>query len=568
MTETVDVVVVGSGAGGLMAAARAAHHGLRVLVVEKARQWGGTSASSGGGVWVPNHGMNGNAGGDSRAKAMQYLKAVSKGAVREDRLQAFVDNGSEMVKFLDGSGVRLHVLDGYPDYFPDAPGAHIGRALFPYEVDAEQVGESVHTMRSAPVRGKLFNRYAFGLDEGFAMATRTPGWRWVPIRIIRRYWTDFAWRRITARDRRLTMGNALMGALRKAVDTKGIRVQLDTALDELLVQDGAVTGVQLLRHGRRVTVHARHGVVIAAGGFEWNQAMRDRYFTVPTPARWATSPDGANDGRATLAGQKIGAATEFMETGWFIPSMVMPTIGVPNAEMTHQMSFDHGRPHSLVVNRNGQRFVKECIAYDRFGRAMLDDHAKTGANIQCWLVFDAQFREKYSAGGFMLNALLPDRKVPREWWDHYIYRADTIEELARKIEVPTDALAATVRRMNEFARTGKDLDFGRGDDDYDRFTGDARLSPNTALGSVAKAPYYAVPLVLGDMGTKGGLKADAQARVLDGADRPIPGLYAVGNAAGSPFGDCYPGAGGTIGPALTFGFIASNHIAERARQKA
>lgn len=564
MAEIYDVVVIGSGAAGLMAAARAVHHGLSVLVVEKAQQWGGTSAASGGGVWIPNHGMGGVS--DSREKALTYLHAVSKGDVRRDRLESFVDNGPEMVRFLEKIGVRMHVLEGYPDYFPDAPCAQVGRSLFPYELDAAEVGESVHTMRSAPVRGKLFNRYSFGLDEAFALATRASGWRRVIISIFRRYWFDIKWRKITARDRRLTMGNALMGGLRKEVDRRGVKVQLNTALEDLEVRDGAVTGVKLVRNGRHYSVQARHGVVIAAGGFEWNQAMRDRYFTVPTPAQWSTTPERGNDGASTIAAQKIGAATEFMETGWYIPSMLLPTIGVPNTEMTHQMSFDHGRPHSVCVNRNGVRFVKECIAYDQFGLAMLEDQAKTGANITVWLVFDAQFREKYSAGGFMLNAMMPDHKVPREWWGHYIYRADTIEKLAAQIEVDPKALAQTIRNMNEYARTGVDTEFGRGNDAYDKFLGDARITPNPTLGSIDCAPYYAVPVILGDMGTKGGLKADARARVLDQAGNPIAGLYAAGNAAGSPFGVCYPGAGGTIGPAMTFGFVAAEEIVARQAQ--
>jgi 3-oxosteroid 1-dehydrogenase len=565
MAETYDVVVVGSGAAGLMAAARAAYHGLSVLLVEKAHQWGGTSASSGGGVWVPNHGMGST--GDSREKALTYLQAVSKGDVRRDRLESFVDYGPKMLQFLDQIGVRLHVLDGYPDYFPDAPGAHIGRALFPYEIDAMDVGDSVHAMRSAPVRGKLFNRYSFGLDEAFALATRAPRWRRVIINIFKRYWLDFEWRKVTRRDRRLTMGNALMGGLRRELERCGVKIQLNTALEELVIQDGTVAGVELVRNDRHYVAHARHGVVLASGGFEWNQEMRNRYYTVPTPAHWSSSPERANDGAATLAAQKVGAATEFMETGWYIPSMLLPTIGVPNAEMTHQMSFDHGRPHSVCVNRHGVRFVKECIAYDQFGLAMLEDHAKTGANITVWLVFDAQFREKYNAGGFMLNAMMPDRKVPTEWWNHYVYRADTIEELAARIEVDPRALSQTVRNMNEYARTGVDLEFGRGSDDYDRFTGDARITPNSSIGSIDKPPYYAVPVVLGDMGTKGGLKADAHARVLDLSDKPIPGLYAAGNAAGSPFGVCYPGAGGTIGPAMTFGFVAVEDIVARMPQR-
>lgn len=562
MVKSYDVIVAGSGSAGLAAAVRALHLGFSVLVLEKEQQWGGTSASSGGGVWIPNHGMK--ADGDSRDKAMTYLKAVSKGAVREDRLAAFVENGPQMVSFLDEVGVRLHVLEGYPDYFPDTPGAHAGRALFPYEVDGATVGDNAFTMREAPIRGKLFNRYAFGLDEAFALATKARGWRVIVGKMLWRYWSDLGWRKKSSRDRRLTMGSGLMGGLRRAFDRKGGEMWMGTALVGLHEEGGRVTGVEVERHGHRFSVEARHGVVIAAGGFEWNQEMRNRYFTVPTPAHWSTSPERANDGKATLAGQEIGADVEFMETGWYIPSMIMPTIGVPNTAMTHQMSFDHGRPHSVCVNRNGERFVKETIAYDQFGLAMIEDHRKTGSSSVIWHIFDDQFREKYSSGGFMLKALMPDSKVPTDWWDHFIYRAGTLAELAAKIHVDGAALARTVERMNTYARTGIDEEFGRGSDDYDRFFADPRVTPNGCIGTIEQGPFYAVPIVLGDMGTKGGLKADAQARVLNTEGVPIGGLYAAGNASGAITGNCYPGAGGTIGPALTFGFIAANTIAKLA----
>lgn len=562
MDKTYDVIVAGSGSAGLAAGLRARDLGLSVLVLEKEHQWGGTSASSGGGVWVPNHGLAQD--GDSREKALTYLQAVSQGPVRQANLEALVDGGPQMVKFLDRMGVPLHVLPGYPDYFPEAPGAHAGRALFPYEVDSEDVGEAAHTMREAPVRGKLFNRYAFGLDEAFALATRGRGWQLIVARMFWRYWSDLGWRRKTSRDRRLTMGNGLMGGLRRAFDKAGGELWTEAAVVGLTTENGRVTGVEVNRHGRRFTLAAKHGVVIAAGGFEWNQTMRDKYFTLPTPAQWSTSPERANDGKAMIAAQAIGADVEFMETGWYIPSMLMPTIGVPNTEMTHQMSFDHGRPHSVCVNGKGARFVKETIAYDRFGLAMIADHQKSGACSTAWLVFDDQFREKYSAGGFMLKALLPDSKVPRHWWDHYIYRADSIEQLAAKIAIDAQALAATVGRMNDYARSGTDPEFGRGSDEYDRFFGDPRVQPNTCLGTIEKGPFYAVPVVLGDMGTKGGLKIDENARVIDTTGAPIAGLYAAGNAAGSITGNCYPGAGGTIGPAMTFGFIAANTIAQGA----
>jgi 3-oxosteroid 1-dehydrogenase len=315
-----------------------------------------------------------------------------------------------------------------------------------------------------------------------------------------------------------------------------------------------------------MTSQARHGVVLCAGGFEWNQELRDRFFPVPGLTRHSSSPEDANRGEALLAGTQIGAATEHTEAGWWIPTMHMPMPTTSNFEEIHQAAFDVGRPHSVCVNRQGVRFVDEACGYDDFGKGMVVDQQRTGSNCPCWLIFDARFRAKFSAGGFMPTAVMPDRKIPIDWWDHYIFKAATVEDLAAKIDVPVDALKKTVSKMNEYARAGKDPEFGRGGNDYDRFFGDPTSKPNPSLGTLEEAPFYAVPINLGDLGTKGGLKADAHARVLDGGGRPIPNLYAAGNASGSPFGNCYPGAGGTIGPALTFGYVAANDIAARAKQ--
>jgi 3-oxosteroid 1-dehydrogenase len=195
---------------------------------------------------------------------------------------------------------------------------------------------------------------------------------------------------------------------------------------------------------------------------------------------------------------------------------------------------------------------------------MVRDHLKTGANCPCWLVFDATFRSKFTAGGFMPSLIMPDFVIPVDWWDHYIFKSDTVEGLAAKIGVPVDVLKRTVMKMGEYARSGVDPEFGRGGNVYDRFFGDPTNKPNPSLGTIEKAPFYAVPIHLGDLGTKGGLKADAAGRVLDANDRPIPHLYAVGNNSGTPFGDSYPGAGGTLGPAMTFGYLAANDIAARS----
>ena len=563
--ETYDVVVVGSGAAGAMAALRARTHGLSVLIVEKAHKYGGTSATSGGVLWVPDHGLAPN--DDNREKTLAYLDSIMTGPVQRDRLDAYLDNAPEAARFMKSLGIPIGVA-AWPDYYPNAASARADRSLICDTFDGRELGEHFPLMREQYNRFKVFGRYSMDVMEFFSLSTRAKGWVMTFIKMFFRYWTDFSTRRLTARDRRFTMGAALMGWLYKHVFDRQVEVRLDTRLDELLVADGKVAGVAVNHFGRRYEIRARHGVVLCAGGFEWNQELRDRFFPVPGLTRHSSSPEDANRGEALLAGLKIGAATEHTESGWWIPTMQMPMASASNFEEIHQAAFDVGRPHSVAVNRLGLRFVDEACGYDDFGKAMVADQLKTGANTPCWLVFDATFREKFSAGGIMPNLLMPDRKIPPDWWDHYIFRADTLDALAAKIHVPAATLNKTVADMNEYAKTGVDPQFGRGSTNYDQMFGDANVKPNPCLGPIGRAPFYAVPINLGDLGTKGGLKADAHARVLDGAGQPIANLYAAGNNAGSPFGNCYPGAGGTIGPALTFGFVAADHIAARAGKTA
>ncbi|SEQ44025.1 3-oxosteroid 1-dehydrogenase [Solimonas aquatica] len=559
--ESYDLVVVGSGAAGAMAALRAAHLGLSVLVVEKARKFGGTSATSGGVLWVPNHQLAPN--DDSREKTMTYLNAVMPGPVQNDRLQAYLDKAPEMAQFVKSLGIPISVA-AWPDYYQAAPSARADRSLIVDTFDGPQLGAYFPLMREQYNRFKVFGRYTMDVMQFFSLSTRAKGWVMTFIKMFWRYWSDLATRKLTARDRRFTMGAALMGWLYKHVFAKGVEVRLDTRLDELVLSDNKVSGVVVSHFGRRYTIEARYGVVLAAGGFEWNQELRDRYFPVPGLTRHSSTPEDANRGEALIAGLKVGAATEHTESGWWIPTMQMPMASASNFEEIHQAAFDVGRPHSVAVNRLGLRFVDEATGYDDFGKAMVADQLKTGANMPCWLVFDATFREKFSAGGIMPNILMPDRKIPPDWWDHYIFRADSIEALAGKIGVPAETLKKTVANMNGYAKTGVDPEFGRGGNAYDQMFGDWNVKPNPCLGSIDKAPYYAVAINCGDLGTKGGLKADARARVLDQNNQPIPNLYAAGNNAGSPFGNCYPGAGGTIGPAMTFGYVAAEDIARRA----
>jgi len=565
MTENYDVVVVGSGGAGCIAALRAHDLGFKVLIIEKAHKYGGTTATSGGVLWLPNNGMPGS--GDSREESLKYLNAVAKGQVRQERLEAYVDNTAEMLRYLKSIGVEYENMP-WPDYFPEAPGSRIDRCVVFPKFDGRRLGNDYVMMREQFTRFKLLNRYAMDFSEMNTISSRARGYIFTVLKVIARYWLDFQARMLSRRDRWLSLGAAVIGALREKILARGIEIRLSTKVDKLIYENDRVVGVQINRFGKTSLINAKHGVINCAGGFEWSQPLRNRFMTIPGSTRWSSTPEDANSGEVLEAGLAIGANTEFMETGQWVPTMFMPIKGVSNFEEIHQAVFDVGRPHGVCVNRNGHRFVNESCAYDRFGNAMMDDQLKTGANTPCWLVFDAQFRQKFTAGGFMPTAIMPDSRIPPDWWDHYLFKAGTIAELARKIDVDPATLEDTVARMNDYARTGIDPEYGRGSDIYDKAFGDMTVRPNPCLGPITQAPYYAISVNLGDLGTKGGMKADARARVLDTTDRPIHGLYAAGNAAGTPFGNCYPGAGGTIGPGVVFGYVAANDIYERSRANA
>ncbi len=562
MAETYDVIVVGSGAAGMTAALRAADLGLRVLIVEKAHKYGGTSATSGGVAWIANHGLGGTT--DTREESLTYLDAVIQGPINRTRLEAYVDTGREMLQFLVRLGINFIPMP-WPDYFAELPGSRADRSLVMPMWDGRRLGDKFPLVREQFPRFKLFNRYAMNLEETFTIAARGKGWRRMLAGVITRYWKDRTTRKITRRDRWFTSGNAVIGPLLEQLTSKNVEIRLETKLDELIVEHGKITGVNVSRFGTAHKISARHGVVICAGGFEWNQELRDRFYPVKTSIWWTSTPQGANTGEALLAAEKIGAATEHTEEGWWAPTMIMPSASASNFEEVHQAVFDVGRPGAVCVNRNGDRFVNESCSYDRFGAGMVADHKATGANLPCWMVFDAVFRAKFTAGGFLPAAIMSDKSIPIDWWDHYIFKSETVADLAKKIQLDPEKLIDVVRRINEYAAHGMDTEFGRGSTIYDQAFGDPTCKPNPALGPLQKAPFYAIPIHLGDLGTKGGLKADARARVLDRNDQPIAGLYAAGNATGSPFGLNYPGAGGTIGPAMVFGYIAANEIAARAK---
>ena len=556
-----DVIVCGSGAAGLLAAIRLADKGLKPVVIEKSGRFGGTSAISGGGIWVPAHGLTDDE--DSYEQGMTYLRAESKGDVREEKLAAYLAAGSETVSYLGEIGVAMTASPAIPDYI-DAPGSRSGRSLFPLAIDGSQLGEDFFRLREAPETYRLFGRIAINLDEGLVLAMRKRGWIGTVVRLLARYWSDLGWRRKTPVDRRLTGGRALIGSLRLAMKKRQIPIWFDTSLCRIRHHGDRVVAIDVTRHGNIVTLETPKGLVLAAGGYEQNQALRDRHLPVATDRGWSLTPPGMNNGVSIELTDELGADTEHLGAFWWAPSILLPSKKIANLIAAEAMYFDNRHPFSLCVNRLGKRFVNESCSYDRFGQAMIADQLVTGANLPCWMIFDWKFRCRFSCGPILPHSLLPDRRLPPEWWDSYIFKAEDLRSLGRKIGVPSETLMATVERLNGFAAVGQDEDFGRGNAAFDRYFGKPNVKPNPCLGPLDTGPYYAVKIELGDLGTKGGLKTDSVARVMKKDGTVFDNLYAVGNSAGSPFGNCYPGAGGTLGPALVFARLAADDLGSRA----
>ncbi len=559
---TCDVLVVGSGAGALLAANRAHDLGLSVIVVEKSDRYGGTSALSGGGIWIPNN--SGIRQQDSYEEALTYFKACTHGMVPEEKLRAYLDSAPEMVEYMrDKVGVKYNPVAGYSDYCQHLPGASDnGRTMFVEPTDAGILGEDFFALREADMGAKLFGRIALDYYDGQLLGARGKGWKRKILSLIWNYWSDLGWRTKTHRDRRVTMGSSLIAGLRIGLKQRQVPLLLNTKLERFVVEEGRVKGAIVSQNRNEFVIQAHRAVIVGSGGFEQNQTLRSEFLPGDTRVEWSVTPMHNNTGDALFAGEHIGATTEFLHEAWWAPTVRIPAAGTPNVNMRSALFIERSYAHSICVNREGKRFANEAMSYNDFGHEMIKDNANTGANMPCWFVFDASYRKKNILGRIMPGSLMPDTSLPPEWWDTVLYRAQTIGELAKKIGVTPSTLESTISVFNEYAKTGVDLDFNRGHYSFDRFYCDPRHKPNPSLGALDSAPYYAIRVDLGDLGTKGGLKVDRDANVLDVNGHPIPGLYAIGNASGAVTADSYPGAGGTLGPALTFGYRAANHIAK------
>ena len=536
MIDQCDVIVLGSGAAGLTAALAAHESGAHVRVIERFDRVGGTSAISGGVIWAANNPRQVAAGmRDSRAEALAYFRALDHGDLRDDVIEAFVDSGPEALGFLEGiDALRVSLLAGYPDYYLDRPGAK-------------------------PEGGRALDHDLFALSELGAWAGRIMGAEQPKPMMLREtplgggsgvVAPEELQRRVAAREN--GFGQAMIGRLLKACLDRGIEPELGVLTKRLSMEDGRIVGIEGERHRQPFAPRARGGVIIATGGFEWDDEMRRTFLRGPadTPA---SPPSARGEGLALAmaAGAKLGNMT----SAWWVPTLAPPEDRWPGGEQrAAPVLIERTVPHSLMVNRAGERFCNEAANYSALAGAFhaFDPQTYSYRNQPAWLVFDAQYRARYSIGTVMPGDPLPG----------WIASAETLGELARAIGIDGAALGETIARFNTHALAGHDPDFARGSSAYDHFYGDrSRAGTAVTLGPVAQAPFFAVEIRMGMLGTNGGPQTDAAARILDHAGDPIAGLYGAGNVIACPTGGVYAGAGGTLGPAITFGYIAGRSAA-------
>jgi len=532
-----DVVVVGSGAAGLTAAVTAAARGRRTLLVEKSRFWGGTTAYSGGGVWIPaNPLMQADGAGDSLEEGLRYLDAIIDDvgpASSHERRLAFLEQGPKLVEQLTGLGFRWQRTERYPDYYPQRPGGRIGRSLEGRVVDGRVLGPFLATMRRPA--GTAIPVQSRDLDL-LVHAGRSPRGALQAARVLARAAAFRGTGRVP-----LAAGGSLVGQLMAIGRRLAVSVQLGSPLRSLVVEGGRVTGVELERDGRHERVRANLGVVLTAGGFARNDELRRRY--QPVGEQWS-SASRADQGDAIEAGVAVGAATALMDEAWWGPSFVT------EAARTFCL-WERSLPGAIIVDRTAKRFVNESASYVDVGRAILD-RDRVAPAIPSWLILDGDHRRRYLFGS------VPPRITPRALLDSgLLIRAESLEELARRTELDEPVLRETIERFNGYAARGVDEEFGRGGNAYDNYYGDPRVHPNPNLGPIRNPPFWAARLYPGDLGTKGGLLTDERARVLDESGAAIPGLYAAGNTTASVMGRTYPGPGGTLGPAMVFAQLAA-----------
>ena len=552
--KEVDVLVVGSGAGGLLSALVAAKNKADVLIVEKDKLWGGTSATSGGGIWIPGSDQARASGfEDNLDDAFTYVRGLSKDNVPDENIRAYVNNAAPMLRWVTDNTQIRYIAAPYPDYHAENPGGSVTgfRTHLPLEFDGKQLGADLRTQRFPSPAASLFGWLNWTFAETTELLYRTKGWFTHLTINMAKYWLDWPFRFTSRKDRRLTLGNALTGGLRLALNERNVPLWLESPLTELVREGDRVVGAVITHKGKPMRIGVRKGVVLAAGGFDKNQQMRDANSPL-YPTAQISGGVTSNTGDSIRAGEAVGAGTMNMQSAW-----AAPVFYVPGEDRGRLCTIERALPGCIMVNQKGERYLNEAASYHVTGQLMAQRQLEHGDASPSWMVFDYRYRHQFPMGP--LYPLIPD------WAQNgavkqILKKARTIEELAAQMGVDPTALSRTIAEFNEHAAKGEDPAFHRGQAAYDKMYGDPRNTPNPCLRPLTEAPFYAMPIYPGDIGTNGGLMTNAKAQVIDDAGQPIKGLYAVGNNAASSMGESYPGAGVTIGPAMTFGYIAARDM--------
>jgi succinate dehydrogenase/fumarate reductase flavoprotein subunit len=553
--EVYDLVVLGAGAAGLTAAIVSAIEGKRTLLIEKSDQIGGTSALSSGSAWIPNNAYQRRSGttGDAKA-ALAYLDALVGDRSDRKLSEVFIDAGSDMLAYLERHiDLRWLMYDIQPDYNPELPGATTGgRALMPLPFDGRTLGKDFDLVRG-PIpelmlfggmmitRGEVIRLLRIGRNlDSFLLGAKLCG-RFILDRM--RY----------KRGTRLVLGNALVAHLFKNLLDRRATIWFNGKTIRLILQNGRACGLVVQRDNSEVRVRAKHGIVLAGGGFPASPELRERYF--PRPVAQYTSAYEGCTGDTLLLAQEIGASLGSLgeDNALWFPSSIATRKDASTAVYPH-IVLDRAKPGLIAVNSAGRRFSDEASTYHEFVRAMYRSNRDV-PSIPAWLICDRRFVWKYGIGMILPLTLFLKPFVKRG----YLHVADSVEQLARKIGVDAGGLVETVRTHNEFARTGVDIDFGKGSNAYDRAYGDPEHLPNPCLGPINKPPYCAVTVHPTPLGTSLGLLTNANAQVLENSGQPIKGLYACGNDMQNIFGGEYPGPGAQIGVGMAFGYLAAKH---------
>jgi 3-oxosteroid 1-dehydrogenase len=546
--ESFDFVVVGSGGGSMGAGLVMRSAGKSVVILEKTAVVGGTTARSGGVMWIPNNPFMKRDGiEDSLEKATTYLDSVvgdhndTPGATRARR-RAYLVEGPLMVEFLVQQGIKLTRVPYWPDYYDELPGSsEAGRTVVAELFDANELGDW-----KSRLQPNFLTLYAT-LDEALRLRTIKQSWSGKILAL------KVGLRTIAAKLRGihyLTAGAALQGRMLQASLNTGVEIRIQSPVQELIVEDGVVKGVVMLRDGRPYRIGARRGVLVNAGGFSHNQQMRDKY-QPGTSAKWTQTTEG-DTGEMILEMMRHGAAIAQMEE--MVGNQISIPPGMDDQPIKPVVQGLTAAPHAMLVDQSGVRYMNEAGSYMAYCKGMLTRNKQVQA-IPSWAVFDSQYLRNY-----MLANTMPGTKKPERWFrEGYLRKASTIEELALLLHIEPAALQTTVARFNGFVAKNHDDDFKRGDRAYDRWLGDPYHRPSSTLGSISEAPFYAVPVLPGDVGTYGGVVTDSQARVLREDGSVIPGLYATGISTASVMGRVYPGAGASVGPSFVWGYVAAKH---------